>query len=705
MSLLLLFQGAVAAQTLTPGIVTDTDSVYAPTVTTTYTLTPGLFADTDTIPAPTVTAGAVTLTPSLVTDVDTIYAPTINAAVTLSPSLVAADDTFYTATIQLTDQVLLPGLVAADDAFYSPSVLLGQELAPGLVLDGDQIYAPAITTSVQITASLVVDTDLIYAPSIVGARLLPGLVTDVDVVYAPTMGQGEAAGTYVDPDLIYSPTLVSTWTIFESQRAIDQDVFYPPSVQSVLTISPPLVIDTFEQIIVARVSRTLAPARVIDPDTFFAPAVQGGDVHVFPPFVSDDTVIYVPAVQRQNSQGGGGGGGGGNVTKDIKYGSLLIMSQSGLITQLGAQISQAKPNVNTRMMVYDATTVDPATWPLLGKSGDKSGVTVGQNLYPLLVPVSRLAGQRICIALHTDANQVNWLLNNSPSGSRFNNDIFSDGPSNPFGAASIDNKLAPVLIIFLEQAPATISPPRVVDPDVFYTAIEATGITLTTSFVIADDSIYPPAVLSVNNIDAPHVIDADVLPAPSVVASIQIFPGLVIDSDIVLGPDVHTFFYPDQQVFSALMPSDDQIYAPTVTPMGADLFPPLVTDDDVIYPVQDVSPYNEVFIGDYPLDQDLFYAPIVSLSDYPLTPDLVIDADVIEPPEITLLGAPRIVTPEDPFTDVDVFYPPRISFPVHSQVVTIFGRRDSQSDIEGRSDKQVDIEGSADNTVDIEGET
>src|SRR5262245_9703663 len=63
-----------ATTTLTPSLVTDTDSVYAPAAATgSVTVAPSLVTDADSVSAPAAAAGPVTLAPSLVTDTDNFF--------------------------------------------------------------------------------------------------------------------------------------------------------------------------------------------------------------------------------------------------------------------------------------------------------------------------------------------------------------------------------------------------------------------------------------------------------------------------------------------------------------------------------------------------------------------------------------------------------------------------------------------------------
>jgi len=658
MPYILYFGNLSRVQTLAPSLVVDSEAFYAPTVQPgPVTVAPGLFTDTDSFYAPSVASQII---PALVTDGDQFYAPSVVGTVTLTPSLYSDTDSFYAPSIAV---VLVPNLVSDAETFFAPTVTAGAvTITVPLYTDSDTFYAPAVYLAQTLQVSLYSDSETFFSPSIAIINIL-----------SPSL--------YTDADQIYAPSAIQTVVLFESQRAIDDETFYPPSITTVAYLLPSLEIDPFELIITpVDVSRILQPSIVLDTDAFFAPSFAGGNVFVFPPFLNFDAIIYVPSVLREKKQSGGGGpGGGGGVPQNLKYATSMVMTQSGLIIAIGATSERAQ-TINTRMMIYANSGGNPAA--LVAQSDVHTTSVLGDNTYTLNVPYSVANGQTIWIALHSDGDWK-WFLSNQPGGSRFNTDSFVDGPSDPFGPISIDNKQAPVFAILLESATATITPPRYIDPETISAPSLTANAELITSFVIYDDAIYPPTLQEVNPVDPLHTSDIDSIYQPVVTASYQLLPGLVIDSDIVLQPTASSVGGIDQQVFSALKPSDDQIYAPTVTPVGANLLPSLYLDVDDIQPTA-VSTYDELFIGDFEYDNDIIPPPDVSIGDWQLLPDLVIDEDVpFEPPETVTTGGDHII--EFALTiDQDSFYPPRIGQASIMRIVDIRGRRDSEADILGR---------------------
>lgn len=592
-------------------------------------------------------------------------------------------------------QSLLPGLVTDTDTFFAPTVAPGAvTIAPALVTDTDVFYAPSIAQTV--LPAIVTDTDVFYAPD-VAQVLLAGLVTDTDTFFAPAITTGAVAvepGLIDSDDLFYSPSIVGGAITLFPDRVIDTDVIYAPTASFPgAQVTPSLYVDPFESFYGATVSRGLAAGLVTDTDTFFAPSVAGGQVSILPPlFVSTD-VIYVPAVQRQNSQGngGGGGGGGGNVPKDIKYATAITMAQSGLITAIGFTANSAV-TVNTRMAIYANSGGNPGA--LLGQSAAKSSVALGSNLYPLLVPVSVLAAQTIWIALQSDGNNFQWFLVTSPNGSRFNNDLFSDGISDPFGAASNDNKKAPIFAVFLESANATVTVPKIDSDDLIYAPSISVSKTLTTSAVISDDSIWPPEVVSTYELyHFDPVTDADEIFTPTVEpGTITLEPGLVIDDDAFISPFVGQSAPPDHDVFSAVFVDEDLIYTAEVTPVGGDTLAPIVEDEDVIEPPV-VSNYYEIFIGDFPIDEDVIPTPEVIAGTIELLPELVIDQDVPFEPPLVVTESPGQTLEPGLVVDDDTFLSPTGQRPSRHGHAAILGSSTRSATILGQRDDTVTISG------------
>lgn len=145
---ILYFSVSSGGQTLTPSLVTNSQTFHAPTVTAgAVTLAPSLVTNNQTFHAATVTAGTVNLTPSLVTNGQTFYAPVVaNGGVTLAPSLVTNSQTFPSPTISVGAVTLTLDVVVNGQTFYAPTVAQpsGQTLEPTLVTNGQTFYGPTV---------------------------------------------------------------------------------------------------------------------------------------------------------------------------------------------------------------------------------------------------------------------------------------------------------------------------------------------------------------------------------------------------------------------------------------------------------------------------------------------------------------------------------------------------------------------------------
>lgn len=149
--------------------------------------------------------------------------------------------------------------------------------------------------------------------------------------------------------------------------------------------------------------------------------------------------------QFKKHQGQGGGNQPGGVAKGQKYGTPITMPETGRIIALSCNANTAK-TVNTRMALYSQSGSLPAN--LLDQSAVQTTCIVGENVYPLINGVVAAAGTTFWPALHSDGN-FNWFLEPGPQ-SRLNADAFNDGPSDPYGASTVQNNKAPIFLIYLE---------------------------------------------------------------------------------------------------------------------------------------------------------------------------------------------------------------------------------------------------------------
>ncbi len=558
----MLSSGAIDA-TLLPGLVTDTDTIFAPAATYSNTLTPSLVTDTDVVYAPTVTAGSVSLLPGLFGDTDVVFAPTVVSADILTPSLFNDVDTFFSPVITTGSVSLLPSLVTDTDSFYAPTVAEQNALFPGLVDDAttnDTFYVPTVSPgAVSLLPGLFGDTDIFYVPIVAPSAdtLLPALFVDQDVVYAPVVQGPQQTVLFditLDGDTFYSPTISATAGAILPSLVTDSDIVYAPAALAIYTLVAPLFVDT---------------------DTFFAPIVTEGPITLHPSLFVDIDVFYTPVVQPETTTGGGTGTST-QLPANTKYGTQITMPSAGLITKVQIQFAQAK-TVNTRAMIYSDSAGLPGA--LVAQSGVHTTVVNGLNTYTMLVPYSVVSGTKVWIALHANA-KVNWITASSVVGAKFNTDLFADGPSNPFGAASTSFTKAPVVIVFLTAVNATVAPPLFVDTDITYSPVVAATNILVPPFISDVDQIYASAIGTPSPVGPSLFSSDDIIYVPVVSATATLLPGLVVDTDNILQPACG----PAGNLFTANLSADDDIiYVATVTTEGANLGPTLVSSDDQVY--------------------------------------------------------------------------------------------------------------------------
>ncbi len=198
-------------------------------------------------------------------------------------------------------------------------------------------------------------------------------------------------------------------------------------------------------------------------------------------------------------------------------------------------------------------------------SNDRAAVTAGDNDYPLIVPVSFLQGQPFWVCLHAGST-FNWNLAPQVNGSRFNDDVFADGPSDPFGASTPDNQKAPVFVIFLSAATAGILPNNVVvDPDIFYAPLTRPVNTIFSAFMGEEDTFWLPEVFSGNEIVSAQMLSDDAIYDYTALSWVDLFCALFDESvnDLCHVPFVHNVAGPNQTLFPSMVSDSDTIYSST----------------------------------------------------------------------------------------------------------------------------------------------
>jgi hypothetical protein len=685
-----------ANNTLTPDLFSDSDVFYSPSISASDTLTPGLFSDTDTFYQPTAAPGAVTLSPDLYDDSanDAFYAPSVSSYESLTPNLFTDSDTVYSPTVTPGAVSLSPDLYSDDDTFYAPSI--GQRLNPALFSDADTFYSPTITTLVTLTASLFTDTDIFYAPyvAIVQYLTVDAVFVDSDIIYSPsasvidfirpnlvasddafyqhTLMGGAAVPIFVDQDIFYSPTIVGTLkpslftdadafyaptigAVIAPHLVIDADAFYPPVAILSNTLAPDIVIDIFENFFSTNVSQAILPSLVVDNDSIYFTTVIGSSATLHPPLVVDVDLFGSPSVLRQKKTGQGGGSNPGDVANQ-KYVSRIVMPENGLVTALEVVSKGAQTDL-VRMLIYAADGPGGAPGTLMSKTGDISAEPNGINTLSLLTPVSAARGTVLWVGLQGAAT-FKWNLAPQVGGSYYNNDLFTDGPTNPFGTATADNQIAPVFIIYLQGATAQLTPALYVDLDVISSPSAAQLIipanNVFPSFLDETESVWPAIVSTTYGLLSAIFDNDDVILPPDTrhfnLLSLDIFE----DSDAIFNPFI---IIPDWIVSSAQLDSDDVVYGATVTPTGAILQPSQVVDDDSVY-MATVLPSPGVVGSANVQDGDTVYPPAVVPMGALVQPPLVDESGIINAARVNVGSVFLLVN--NTYNDTDIFYTPTL---------------------------------------------
>jgi hypothetical protein len=169
--------GGGSPQSVTPNLLTNTSTLYSPTVTPgAVTVAPALLTNAQTFHAPTLTTGAVTVAPNLHTNSSTIYSPVVTqdgGPQFVAPALLTNAQTFPAATVT-------PGAVSVQ---------------PALLTNTSTFYAPTVTSAATVAANLLTNTSTLYSPTVTlgtpGAQsITPSLLTNAQVFYSPTVSGG-----------------------------------------------------------------------------------------------------------------------------------------------------------------------------------------------------------------------------------------------------------------------------------------------------------------------------------------------------------------------------------------------------------------------------------------------------------------------------------------------------------------------------------
>ncbi len=211
-----------ATQTLTPGLFTDADNFFGPTIATgPVVILPTLWSNAQAFPAATVAPATWSIQPVRLDNAQTFPAAVVSASYTLSPpfftndqNFLLGDAYFFPPTVtQGGDSVLLPVKFDNTQTFPPAAVSSAATVAP-IKFTNVNSFPPAAVAASSIILPPLFTNSQTFPPAIVGAAaiiLLPTLYSDPDTLVTPHVitvgGVGLYPAMYDDPDSFFPATL------------------------------------------------------------------------------------------------------------------------------------------------------------------------------------------------------------------------------------------------------------------------------------------------------------------------------------------------------------------------------------------------------------------------------------------------------------------------------------------------------------------
>ena len=272
----------------------------------------------------------------------------------------------------------------------------------------------------------------------------------------------------------------------------------------------------------------------------------------------------IPVITKVKVKGGGGGGGQpGGATKGQKYGNQVLIDEDGLVIGIRVNSSVAKV-VSTRAALYSQSGSLPNAKQR--QSDVKTTSVVGANDYTLTSPIFVTNGTTVWPALHSDGNFA-WFL--ASGNSRFNDDAFVDGPSDPFGTSQSSNKKAPIFALLVTATDLIIATEGFANSQAFGSPsvsnaspgtqeIDPTGFKNTQSFGTLTLTVFEPQAMAPDGF-----VDADAFGSPAFsVASVTLQPTGFADGDAFGTP---TFAVADFTLLATGFADPDAFGSPLLT--------------------------------------------------------------------------------------------------------------------------------------------
>lgn len=247
--------------------------------------------------------GGATLTPSLVTNTQTFYAPTVaRGAVSLTPSLYTNTSSFYAATLAPTYPLTAP-LLSEGNSFYSPSVVPGTiTLSPAVLTNTTTFFAATVIGDAVLDAPLVTNAQTFHAPSVLSSYALAApLLTNTATFFAPLVTTGQvtlAPSLFSNAQTFYSPTVEQGAQDLRPPLLTNGQTFYNAVVTGDALLEAPLVENeaAFFAATVSRGSVSLSLGLLENTQVFFGGAVATGVATLEVPLAVNDNTFFSPTL-------------------------------------------------------------------------------------------------------------------------------------------------------------------------------------------------------------------------------------------------------------------------------------------------------------------------------------------------------------------------------------------------------------------------
>lgn len=202
--------GAVTDQTISPGAISSTATMYGATLAPgVVALAPAQIASTAALFGPTASPGSVTLSPASVASTAVAFSPSLNpGAANVNPGRIEATTTLYGPTLTPGSVQLAPGRLESVVALYTPTMDVGASLLqPGLIGSTVILSAPELTPGlVTLAPQLVPSTTVVRQPALGSASaLMPERIESRSVLYVPATSAGTVS---LAPERIASTIVV-----------------------------------------------------------------------------------------------------------------------------------------------------------------------------------------------------------------------------------------------------------------------------------------------------------------------------------------------------------------------------------------------------------------------------------------------------------------------------------------------------------------